>query len=129
MASLTPTYNSAFPALQSGGTHLPKRRQSHPISSLPPTFHRSLAPPKYPGYLKETLYGSLALEQYNYLQRKSDTPNSGLRNAPLLRNNEDNELDHLDLRLPTMWNAKDKSKNIEVGSNGQDLIYIGKAAE
>ncbi|RCI00445.1 hypothetical protein CU098_011082, partial [Rhizopus stolonifer] len=34
-------------------------------------------------------------------------------------------LETLDLRLPTFWNVKDKSKNIQVGSNGLDLSYIG----
>jgi hypothetical protein len=124
MASITPTYNSAFPALYSVGITSNQRRKSALQSSaMPPTLHHSLAPPKYPNYLKQTLYGSLALEQYQLFQRKHNIkPIRGHKPSTL----EDEQLDELDLRLPTFWNSKDKSKNIEVGSNGLDLSYIGK---
>lgn len=100
---------------------------------MSPTIHRSLAPPKFPSYLKLTLYGKLAIEQYKYHQRKHEIkplPNNNGRSSKQRGVNlEEEQLEDLDLRLPTFWNPKDKSKNIEVGSNGLDLSYIGKALQ
>jgi hypothetical protein len=131
MASITPTYNITFPALHATG--LTQRRMSSNYqgsSATPHTIHRSLAPPKFPSYLKQTLYGKLAIEQYKYHQRKHDIkplPNnssrSNKRNAITL---EEEQFEDLDLRLPTFWNLKDKSENIDVGTNGLDLSYNGK---
>lgn len=143
MASISPTYSSAFPALYSASlTDNPRRTCTHQqggsTAFLPPTMHRCLAPPKYPSYLKQTLYGSLVLEQYNFDQRKHKTSVNGRSNSsissgtqhqqPLPKTStlEDEQMEQLDLRLPTFWNQKDKSRNIEVGNNGLDLSYIGK---
>lgn len=129
MTSLTPTYNSAFPALYSVGLSSNQRRKStHQTSAIPPVIHHSIAPPKIPSYLKQTLYATLALEQYHYHQHKHNsklTRASSTPTLPKISNLEDEQLDLLDLRLPAFWNSKDKSKNIEVGSNGLDLAYIG----
>ncbi|PHZ15705.1 SPRY-domain-containing protein [Rhizopus microsporus ATCC 52813] len=42
-----------------------------------------------------------------------------------VKDKQEHDLVNLDLRLPTFWNSKDKSKNIDVGSNGIELTYIG----
>jgi hypothetical protein len=126
MASITPTYNTTFPALHATGLAHRRMSSNHQSSSAtPPTIHWSLAPPKFPSYLKQTLYGKLAIEQYKYHQRKHDIKPLGRFNKRPI-NMEEEQLEDLDLRLPTFWNPKDKSKNIEVGSNGLDLLYIGK---
>lgn len=127
MTSLTPTYNSAFPALYSVGrlSSNQRRKSTHQTSAIPPVIYHLIAPPKIPSYLKQTLYGTLALEQYHYHQHKHNTKPT--RTPTLVTSSlEDEQMDLLDLRLPTFWNSKDKSKNIEVGSNGLDLAYIGK---
>ena len=116
MTSITPTYNTSFPALYSVGNTQHKRKSSHATTTA---LQHSLAPPKYPPYLKQTLYGSLALEQYHHFQAHHHTH---LHTTDL----EDEQWEMLDLRLPTFWNVKDKSKSIEVGSNGLDLSYVGK---
>ncbi|KAI8378184.1 concanavalin A-like lectin/glucanase domain-containing protein [Choanephora cucurbitarum] len=77
---------------------------------------RSLAPPKFPNYLKQTLYGKLVLEQYQYQQQKHEIKSTC---------SEKEQFETLDLRLPTFWNTKDKSRNIQIGMNGLDLSYIG----
>ncbi|KAI7891797.1 concanavalin A-like lectin/glucanase domain-containing protein [Mucor mucedo] len=114
MSSEAPTYNSAFPALNAAGLMNIQNRQSiqQGSSALPRAIHHPLAPPKIPSYLKQTKYAALVLEQYNYQQNKYH-----------LKSTKDEELEQLDLRLPTFWNSKDKSKNIDVGTNGLDLSY------
>lgn len=129
MSSTTPTYNSAFPALNAAGVMSNQNRQpiQQSSSAYPKFIPHSLAPPKIPSYLKQTKYASLALEQYNYQQNKYHLrPSSGC-NQPLPKTSplEDEQMEQLDLRLPTFWNSKDKSKNVEVGTNGLDLSYIG----
>lgn len=71
------SYASAFPPLQSFPWSIPhpnhhKKHAHHAGGGLPPppALHQSLAPPKYPPYLKHTLYAELVLEQYNYLQSR-----------------------------------------------------------
>lgn len=135
------SYSTAFPPLQSfpwKATHT--RRSSHHGTSSSSMQH-SLAPPKYPTYLKQTLYADLAVEQYNYFQSRrsffpterpcsstSSSHNSSLTSS-LVRSHSQSphsaELDSLDLRLPTCWNQKDKSRFIEIGRNALDLSYTG----
>ncbi|KAI8387051.1 concanavalin A-like lectin/glucanase domain-containing protein [Blakeslea trispora] len=121
---MTSAYNTAFPALYSTSTFMQPRQNtvqkddlslplSHSPTSLPA---RSSAPPKFPSYLKQTLYGKLVLEQYQYHQHKQETK---------LTHSEKEQFEKLDLRLPTFWNMKDKSRNIQIGINGLDLSYIG----
>ncbi|KAG1409444.1 hypothetical protein G6F60_000662 [Rhizopus arrhizus] len=99
------TYNLAFPALLYPGLNNKKAKDN---------LQWSLTPPKYPDYLKLTLYGKLAVEQHNLHQHRE-----------AIKTSLDEDFDELDLRLPTFWNSKDKSKNVEIGSNGLDLKYIG----
>jgi hypothetical protein len=103
------TYNLAFPALLYPGLNNKKAKDNS---------QWSLTPPKYPDYLKLTLYGKLAVEQHNLHQHRE-----------AIKTTLDEDFDELDLRLPTFWNSKDKSKNVEIGSNGLDLKYIGKIRE
>lgn len=130
MSSEAPSYNSAFPALSASGLMNIQNRQSiqQGSSTFPRTIHHPLAPPKIPNYLKQTKYAALAMEQYNYQQNKYHLkPTSGcIQPLPKSSPMEDEEMEQLDLRLPTFWNPKDKSKNIEVGVNGLDLSYSGK---
>lgn len=97
-------------------------------SSYLTTTHRSVLPPTYPSYLKQTLYENLALTQYNLHLHKQHSKPIPIILQPLsdTSNLEEEQLVELDLRLPTAWNPKDKSSNIEVGSNGLDLSYTGK---
>lgn len=112
MSSIASAYNSAFPALNIPG--ITQRRKS----TVQQTSNRYLTPPKYPHYLKHTLYGKLVYQQYRYFQHKHDVKSS--------QHEEQQQLEHLDLRLPTFWNTNDISKHIQVGSNGLDLSYVGK---
>lgn len=128
MASITPTYNAAFPALHQTGLTSQRRASAHHHPTTPSFIQRSIAPPKFPSYLKQTLYGKLALEQYKFHQQKHEIkplPNN-VNKKSTTTCLEEEQMEVLDLRLPTIWNAKDKSKNIEIGSNGIDLSYIGK---
>ncbi|KAI7907388.1 uncharacterized protein BX663DRAFT_495737 [Cokeromyces recurvatus] len=135
MASLTPTYNTAFPELHSTG-HLQTRppNQHRRSSGSHNSIQRSLIPPRFPSYLKQTLYGKLIKEQYEYYQTKHDVKSlmnnnthfsSTNNHKSIITRSEEEQWSELDLLLPTCWNPKDKSKNIEVGSNGLDLTYIG----
>lgn len=129
MSSVTPTYNSAFPALYTAGVTNNQNRQSiqQGSSAFPPVIPHSLVPPRFPSYLKQTKYGDIAFEQYNFHQHKHHLKTNNVRTQPLPKSStlEDEQMEQLDLRLPTFWNSKDKSKNIEVGINGLDLSYIG----
>lgn len=127
MSSITSAYNSAFPALNIPGISQRRKSTVQQASSLP---NRYLAPPKYPSYLKKTLYAKLVYEQYQYFQHKHDVkPNNGQTRPTIHQPVHEEHLEHLDLRLPSFWNSKDKSKNIEVGSNGLDLSYVGKVVD
>ncbi|EPB86276.1 hypothetical protein HMPREF1544_06918 [Mucor circinelloides 1006PhL] len=67
------------------------------------------------------------MEQYKFYQQKHEIkplPNN-TNKKPNTTCLEQEQLEELDLRLPTLWNSRDKSKNIEIGSNGIDLSYIG----
>ncbi|KAI8391650.1 uncharacterized protein BYT42DRAFT_202909 [Radiomyces spectabilis] len=132
----SPSYSSAFPPLHSfPWTNSPQtKRHGHHPHSPGPSLQHSLAPPKYPSYLKQTHYGELALEQYNYIQSKhskqwAHTTSSWKTNPPPAPTSppslHEQFLDSLDLRLPSVWNPKDKSRHIEVEPNGLDLIYNG----
>ncbi|KAI8991187.1 hypothetical protein BDF20DRAFT_843185 [Mycotypha africana] len=146
MSSITPAYNTNFPALFStGGSssfNQQRRKSAHSFSNHlpPPGYQRSLAPPKVPSYLKQTMYGTLAYEQYKYYQCKHDIkplPSASSGNSSHDRQRTptatptnmskslEQHWENLDLRLPSCWNAMDKSKNIEIGKNGLDLLYIG----
>ncbi|KAG1104368.1 hypothetical protein G6F42_017100 [Rhizopus arrhizus] len=130
MASITPTYNAAFPSLHQTGLISQRRPSAHHHSTTPSFIQRSIAPPKFPSYLKQTLYGKLAMEQYKFYQQKHEIkplPNN-TNKKPNTTCLEQEQLEELDLRLPTLWNSRDKSKNIEIGSNGIDLSYIGFCA-
>ncbi|CAO3649871.1 unnamed protein product [Mucor fragilis] len=127
MASITPTYNAAFPSLHQTGLISQRRASAHHHPTTPLFIQRSIAPPKFPSYLKQTLYAKLALEQYRFYQQKHEIkplPNNASKKSATTCLEEE-QLEELDLRLPTLWNSRDKSKNIEIGSNGIDLSYIG----
>ncbi|KAG0172023.1 hypothetical protein DFQ30_011312 [Apophysomyces sp. BC1015] len=111
-----------------------KKNANHATIRKTPIQH-SLAPPKYPAYLKHTLYAELALEQYNYFQNKP-YDFKPTRSIPAIfkpdsaddsRHQSSNQCfwDNLELCLPTTWNIKDKSPNIQVGRNGLELTYVG----
>ncbi|KAI9264298.1 hypothetical protein BDA99DRAFT_508942 [Phascolomyces articulosus] len=176
------SYSSAFPPLQSIPLTFQQPYQNNPKKHAHhvnhhPSVYQSLAPPKYPAYLKHTLYADLALEQYNYYQSKRSffpsDPNNPRNNNHHLWNDysshtntsttttttttalpttaesaSKNQLhgsyasgassssascsqnatfwaEQVDLRLPTCWNQKAKSRHIEIGRNGLDLSYIG----
>ncbi|KAI8639990.1 hypothetical protein BD408DRAFT_420470 [Parasitella parasitica] len=125
--SITPTYNASFPALHQSGLISQRRASAHHHPTSPSFIQRSIAPPKIPNYLKQTLYGKLALEQYRFHQQKHEIkplPNNANKKSTTTCL-EEKQLEELDLRLPTLWNPRDKSKNIEIGYNGIDLSYIG----
>ncbi|KAF7721719.1 hypothetical protein EC973_004281 [Apophysomyces ossiformis] len=116
-------------------SNLQTRKNPNHATSRKAPVHHSLAPPKYPPYLKHTLYAELALEQYNYFQNKRYDVKptrsvSGLFKPDTAedsrhRNTVQNFWDDLELCLPTAWNVKDKSRNIEVSKSGLELTYIG----
>ena len=169
------SYSSAFPPLQSIPLTFQQpyqnnhKKNAHNVNQHP-SLYQSLAPPKYPAYLKQTLYADLVLEQYNYYQSKrayfpSDPNNQRQHNQwndyshnnsatttiPTLaeasrKAHNDGSFstsssssstsssssqhvtywaEEVDLRLPTYWNQKAKSRHIEIGRNGLDLSYIG----
>ncbi|KAI9362698.1 hypothetical protein BD770DRAFT_359510 [Pilaira anomala] len=107
--------------------HSVKRSSSSYLTAT----HRSLVSPTYPSYLRQTLYENLALTQYNLHLHKQHLKPIPITLQPLsdTSNLEEEQLIELDLRLPTAWNPKDKSSNIEVGSNGLDLSYTGPGLE
>ncbi|GAN02390.1 ran-binding protein 10-like [Mucor ambiguus] len=127
MASITPTYNASFPSLHQTGLISQRRASAHHHPTTPSFIQRSIAPPKFPSYLKQTLYTKLALEQYKFYQQKHEVKplpsNASKKSSTTCL--EEEQLEELDLRLPSLWNSRDKSKNIEIGSNGIDLSYIG----
>ncbi|KAI8078456.1 concanavalin A-like lectin/glucanase domain-containing protein [Thamnidium elegans] len=128
MAYATPIYDSGFPALDTTETMEKQNRQNaKQNSSANLKANRSLGRPKYPSYLKQAHYENILLEQYNLqlLKQRIKSKHVPLQSLPKTSCLEDDQLEELDLRLPTFWNTKDKSKNIEVGSNGLDLSYIG----
>lgn len=128
MASITPTYNASFPSLHQTGLISQRRASAHHHPTTPSFIQRSIAPPRFPSYLKQTLYAKLALEQYRFYQQKHEIkplPSNASKKSTTTCLEEE-QLEELDLRLPTLWNSRDKSKNIEIGSNGIDLSYIGK---
>lgn len=118
-------YSSAFPPLQAFPWAFPNYKKAHntsPSSTVtsginsgnstssstsPICFFAPLAPPKYPSYLKHTIYANLVLEQYNDLKSKKTHYN--------------NHNDDIDLRLPQFWNKSIKSRHLEIGLNGYDL--------
>ncbi|KAL0084816.1 hypothetical protein F4703DRAFT_1929086 [Phycomyces blakesleeanus] len=108
---MSTNYSSAFPPLRTMPCHLSLKHKLQQRSQQP-ALYLSLAPPKYPSYLNHTLYADLALEQYDYLQNPQ-------------RNRTNSMWETLDLRLPSCWNDRDRSRNIKVGANGLDLIYTG----
>lgn len=126
-------YSSAFPPLQAFPWAFPNHKKPHnnttPSSTItsnsssssnssntssPLCFFAPLAPPKYPSYLKHTIYANLALEQYNNLKSKRTHYNNNTNGG-------------IDLRLPQFWNKNIKSRHLEVGLNGYDLSYIQTA--
>ncbi|KAI8388881.1 uncharacterized protein BYT42DRAFT_561599 [Radiomyces spectabilis] len=130
------SYSSAFPPLQSLPLHHSFQRKRQSSQKLPPP----LVPPKYPSYLKNTLYAGLALEQYAFLvnrrcEFKTDAsspptspPKSALFRSTTLQDlliEERTNLENIDLRLPCFWNSKDKSRHIEIDKNGLTLSYVG----
>ncbi|KAI8145847.1 concanavalin A-like lectin/glucanase domain-containing protein [Fennellomyces sp. T-0311] len=132
------SYSTAFPPLQSSPWSFPHYNHNHHKKHAQhhnqhPALYQSLAPPKYPSYLKHTLYADLALEQYNYYQnRRSFFPSDHYKHhyepMPTLAESCKSQgapPEEMDLRLPTCWNQKDKSRHIEIGRNGLDLSYIG----
>ncbi|KAI8093573.1 concanavalin A-like lectin/glucanase domain-containing protein [Halteromyces radiatus] len=121
-------YHSAFPALQSlpwSHSTLPhsKKRPSIPNS----TFSQSLSPPKPPAYLKHTQYAALVREQYQYLlQKRYENTKKLVNDTPQHEQMTNNDiLSELDLRLPSFWNAADKSRYLEIDKNGLGVTYIG----
>ncbi|CEG84156.1 hypothetical protein RMATCC62417_18001 [Rhizopus microsporus] len=116
---MTSTYNIAFPALLYPGLGSQKIKTN---TSSPP--HWSLAPPKYPSYLKLTLYGNLVTEQYNLMQHVQKTTQES---TTAVKDKQEHDLANLDLRLPTFWNSKDKSKNIDVGRPGKQETHAALA--
>ncbi|KAG2220552.1 hypothetical protein INT45_004158 [Circinella minor] len=170
------SYSSAFPPLQSIPLTFQQpyqnnhKKNAHNVNQHP-SLYQSLAPPKYPAYLKQTLYADLALEQYNYYQSKrsyfpsdpsnqrqhnqwndynnnnstttiptlAETSPKGHNNGSFLTDSSSSSsttssassqhatywAEEVDLRLPTCWNQKAKSRHIEIGRNGLDLSYIG----
>lgn len=130
------TYSSAFPPLQSLPLTVNHHQQHHKkapsLSSIgssgsssssnsnihsgsgslgsshasPFSFFTSLAPPKFPSYLKHTAYADIVLQQYNDRKCKKQ-PSSDM-----------------DLRLPQYWNKISKSRHpLQIGINGYDLSY------
>lgn len=82
------SYSTAFPPLQAFPWSFPHHKKNAQHGSQQCAFRQSLAPPKFPAYLKHTLYGSLALDQYHYLQNlrtaehTKPTPSSSSSSAP-----------------------------------------------
>ncbi|CDS11854.1 hypothetical protein LRAMOSA04050 [Lichtheimia ramosa] len=131
----TASYSIAFPPLQPIPLSFPQhpKRTQH-CHQLPPALQTPLVPPKYPSYLKQTLYADLVLEQYNLRQcrRSSDQQHYHTRPhdlSPECRPPSSSSLSHcvqdIDLRLPTFWNRQAKPRYLEVGRNGLDLSYNG----
>ncbi|KAI9322578.1 hypothetical protein BX666DRAFT_1896447 [Dichotomocladium elegans] len=134
-ASSSPSYSAAFPPLQPIPISIPQQTKKTQHAGHPPALQHSLIPPKYPSYLKQTLYADLVLEQFQYLQIKRfpdkhhDMPFPDCRQVTRLPPRSTPLSfsflsDDIDLRLPTFWNPKDKSRNIEIGRNGLDLTYV-----
>ncbi|ORY97455.1 concanavalin A-like lectin/glucanase domain-containing protein [Syncephalastrum racemosum] len=113
------SYSTAFPPLQSFPWSFPHHKKHAQHGSQQTAFRQSLAPPKYPSYLKHTLYASLALEQYHYLQNLRIAEHTKPTSS-----SSSSSATSVDLRLPTCWNQKDKSNKVEIGRNGLDLTYI-----
>ena len=129
----TASYSIAFPPLQPIPLSFPQhpKRTQH-CHQLPPALQTPLVPPKYPSYLKKTLYADLVLEQYNLRQcrRSSDQQYTRPHDlSPECRPPSTSSLSHciqdIDLRLPTFWNRQAKPRYLEVGRNGLDLSYNG----
>jgi hypothetical protein len=110
MTSTTSNYSLAFPPLPWAFTHSKKIRTTANTSKI-----NCFAPPKYPFYLKHTTYATLVTEQYHHLHNKRSRFNNCLE--------YNRELEEIDLRLPQYWNQKDKSRHLQVGLNGFDLLY------
>ncbi|KAI8086032.1 concanavalin A-like lectin/glucanase domain-containing protein [Halteromyces radiatus] len=122
------SYTSAFPALHSIPVppafysiakkvyhkDSPSNWPSSSLSTNP--IYQSLAPPKYPKYLKQTSYANLVYEQYEHSNQPKGRSSASSSTA---------EWDDLELRLPTAWNWKDKAKHVEVDSHGLQLKYAG----
>jgi len=120
----TTSYSSAFPPLQAFPWTFHKQSSFHhalpsssaastPSSNHPLSYFAAIAPPKYPAYLKHTTYASLATDQYQHLQQKK-------KNSC---DDYNKDLVETDLRLPQYWNINDKSRHLQIGSNGYDLTY------
>ena len=118
------TYTSAFPPLQAfpWGLSVSNNKKNHATSNsssivsntsgssslttTPVCFFQPLTPPKYPLYLKYTVYADLILQQYNDSKTKQVIMNP------------------MDLHLPHSWNKMNKLRHqLLVGINGYDLSY------
>lgn len=126
-SSLSNSYTSAFPALNSLPTFFQSRKRRGSYNHTPCQHQHLLVPPKYPKYLKNTMFSDLVQEQYEAINKQHK------KQQPKENNNNNMEDSHellnwydLDLRLPTVWNNNDKAKHIDVIGDGLELKYSGK---
>lgn len=105
-------YHKKAPSLSSGSSSSSSGMNIHSGSGSlgnngsPFSFFTSLAPPKFPSYLKHTAYAHIVLQQYNDRKCKKQ-PSSDM-----------------DLRLPQYWNKISKPRHpLQIGINGYDLSY------
>ncbi|KAG1043143.1 hypothetical protein G6F43_011730 [Rhizopus delemar] len=108
------TFNITSPELVYFQTTLIKARNNSSAQTQEP--QRSF---KCPNYLKLTHYESL-LNEHQKISKHRDTKIWKYTSIV------DQQTEELDLRLPTNWNPKDKSKNIDISSNGLDLLYVDR---
>lgn len=127
--SSTASYSSAFPPLHSIPLAVTPSSKHKPWQTFYPP-KPSLLPPKYPFYLKNTIYSKLADEQYHQQCRikKASKPIGAI--SSLFQKSEpsvqyDVALEQLDLRLPCFWNPNDKNASVDVSSDGIDASYSG----
>lgn len=109
------TFNVTSPELIYFQTTLIKTRNNSSAQTQEPQHSF-----KCPNYLKLTHYENL-LNEHQKISKHRDS--EIWKYTSII----DQQTEELDLRLPTNWNPKDKSKNIDISSNGLDLLYIGKS--
>lgn len=85
-------------------------------------------PPVCPEYLKMTTYADLVHEQHELALQRLPFDNYMKGDSFSSKHHPDNMLacNLGDIRLPSLWNGKDRAKHIALEGNGLVLKYIGK---
>ncbi|KAI9321817.1 hypothetical protein BX666DRAFT_1032271 [Dichotomocladium elegans] len=113
---------------------IPRKRRTIKDEVMAFADRQSRGPPKYPAYLKDTVYATLVHEQYAlYRSQFTKQQTNRQRHEPLFAIDKlapDSIITALishDLRLPTAWNPADKGEYVDISADCMELTYKGNS--